>query len=190
VSASPDTASVELGVFAVDPVAKKAKAVVDQTIGKIVQLARELQVPDTGVITAAVNIEPRYADERETKMLGYQATRTVTVLLKDINRLDALLDGAVEAEANRNFNVELSSSKLELMRQQALEAALDAAKAQAQAVVQRLGARLGSIRTISLEKAPATALYSAGRVAANAARFLPGDIKVDAEVSLTYSLED
>jgi uncharacterized protein YggE len=179
-----------LGVFAVDPVAKKAKAVVDQTIGRIVQLAQELQVPDTGLITAAVNIEPRYADERETKMLGYQATRMVTILLKDITKLDALLDGAVQAGANRNFNVELSSSKLEHIRQQALEAALDAAKAQAQAVVQRLGARLGAVRTISLEKAPATALYSAGRVAANAARFLPGDIKVDAEVNLTYTLEN
>jgi uncharacterized protein len=190
VSATPDTATVELGVFAIDPIAKKAKAVVDQTVARVVQLARGLQVPDTAVTTGAVNIEPRYVDERETKMLGYQATRTVTVVLKDITKLDALLDGGVEAGANRNFNVELSSSKLEQMRQQALEAALDAAKAQAESVVQRLGTRLGPVRTISLEKAPATVSYSAGRVAANAARFLPGDIKVDAEVNLTYSLAE
>jgi uncharacterized protein YggE len=126
VSANPDTATVELGVFAVDPVAKKAKAVVDQTIAKIVQLARELQVPDTGLITGAVNIEPRYADEHENKMLGYQATRTVTVVLRDIGKLEALLDGAVVAGANRNFDVELTSSKQEQLRQQALEAAIDA----------------------------------------------------------------
>jgi uncharacterized protein YggE len=190
VSAKPDTATVGLGVFAVDPVAKKAKATVDQTIARIVQLARELQVPDTDLRTGAVNIAPRYADEYESKMLGYQVTRTVTIVLRDLEKLDALLDGAVAAGANSAFDVELSSSKQEQLRQQALEAAVDAAKAQAQAIVQRLGARLGAVRTINLEKAPVAVSYSVARVAANAAKFLPGDIKVDAEVSLTFLLEE
>jgi len=190
VSVTPDIATVELGVFAVDPAAKKAKVVVDQTIGRIVQLARELQVAETDLITGAVNIEPRYADEHEAKMLGYQATRTVTVVLRDIGKLDALLDGAVAAGANRNFEVKLTSSNQEQLRQQALEAAVDAAKAQAQAIVQRLGARLGPVRAIDLEKAPASTLYSATDVMTKVPRFLPGDIRVDAEVGLTFTLED
>jgi uncharacterized protein YggE len=190
VSASPDTATVELGVFADDPSPKKAKAVVDEVIRKIVVVARDLGVADTSVRTAAVNVEPRYADEQQTKFLGYEATRTITVVLRDISKLDDLLDGAVAAGANRNFDVQLTSSKQEQLRQEALEAAVDAAKAQAQAIVQKLGARLGPVRTINLEKAPATVLYSAARVAANSARFLPGDLKIDAEVSLTFILED
>jgi uncharacterized protein YggE len=190
VSASPDTATVELGVFADDASPKKAKAVVDQVIGRILVAARDLGVPETVVRTAAVNVEPRYADEQQTKMLGYEATRTITVVLRDITKLEALLDGAVAAGANRNFDVQLTSSKQEQLRQEALEVAVDAAKAQAQAIVQRLGARLGPVRSINLEKAPTNVLYSAARVAANSARFLPGDIKVDAEVSLTFMLED
>jgi uncharacterized protein len=190
VSAKPDTATVELGVFADDASPKKAKAVVDQAIGRIVSLARDLAVADYNVRTGAVNIEPRYTDERESKLLGYQATRTVTVVLREIDKLDSLLDGAVAAGANRNFDVQLTSSKQEELRQKALEAAVDSARTQAESIVERLGARLGPVRTISLEKAPATVLYSAARVAANSAKFLPGDIKFDAEVSLTFALEE
>src|SRR5258708_27295764 len=177
VSAKPDTATVELGVFADDASPKKAKAVVDQAIGRIVSLARDLAIADTNIRTGAIKMERGYTDERESKLLGYQATRTVTVVLREIEKLDSLLGGAVAAGANRNFDVQLSSSKPEELWQKALEAAVDALRAQAESIVERLGAPLRLVRTISLETAPAPVLYSGAGVAPNSAKFLPRALK-------------
>lgn len=191
VTAVPDMATADVGVSVVDLDAKKAKAAVDATIAKIVSLARGLGVSDADLKTAAVNIEPRYDENNRARLRGFEVTQSVTATIRDLAKVDAFIDGAVQAGANHDFNISLSSSREGALRQQALKLALDAAKEQADAAVRQLGVRLGVVRTITVNSAPVFAPLSMARAAiSDAPRFLPGTIKIDADVAVVFLIED
>jgi len=139
----------------------------------------------------AVNIEPRYEDDRSGRLRGYEVTRSVTIVLSDLAKLDPFLDGAVQAGANHEFEVTLTSSRGEELRKQALMLALEDAKTQAQFAAGQLGARIGPVRSIDLNSERAGVLASA-RIAPGspAARFLPGTIRITSQVLVVFSLED
>jgi uncharacterized protein len=191
VTVVPDTASAEVGVSVVDPDARKAKAAVDASVSKILSLAKNLGIGEDGLRTAAVNIEPRYDENHRARLRGYEVTQSVTATIRDLLKLDAFLDGAVQAGANRNFNVTLSSSREAALKQQALRLAIDAAKEQADSAARQLNVRLGAVRSINLNPSSVyPAVMSARSVSVDSARFLPGTIEIDANVSVAFIIED
>lgn len=191
VTVDPDRASANVGVSMVDPDARKAKAAVDASVSKIVTLARGLGIGADGLKTSAINIEPRYDENNHARLRGYEVTQSVTATIHDLTKLDGFLDGAVQAGANRDFSVTLSSSREGELKQQALRLAIDAAKQQADAAARQLNVRLGAVRSINLNPGSGyTALRSASVSAVEAARFLPGTIEVEADVSVVFFIED
>jgi uncharacterized protein len=191
VATLPDTASAEVGVSVIDPDARKAKAAVDATVAKIVSLAKGLGVAEVDLRTAALNIEPRYDENNRARLRGYEVTQSVTATIHDLTKLDPFLDGAVQAGANRDFNVTLSSSREAALKQQALKLAIDAAKEQADAAARQLNVRLGAVRSINLNSGAYGQASLASRVAvSDSARFLPGTITIDASVAVVFLIED
>jgi uncharacterized protein len=191
VSTVPDTASADVGVSIVDSDARKAKAAVDATVAKILSVAKGLGVAEVDLRTAAVNIEPRYDEKDRTRLRGYEVTQSVTATIHDLSKLDSFLDGAVQAGANRDFNVTLSSSREAALKQQALKLAIDAAKEQADAAARQLNVRLGAVRSINLNTGNYGQASLASRVSASdSSRFLPGTITIDANVGVVFLIED
>src|SRR5262249_23745275 len=107
VTAVPDMATADVGVSVVDSDARKAKASVDAGVTRILSLARAQGVAETDLKTAAVNIWPRFDDNNRTHPREYEVSQSVTVVIRDLSKMDAFLDGAVQAGANRDFNVTL-----------------------------------------------------------------------------------
>jgi uncharacterized protein len=191
VTAVPDTASADVGVSVVDQDARKGKSTVDASVARILSLARGLGIPDGDLKTAAVNIWPRFDDNNRSHAREYEVSQTVTVVIRDLSKLDAFLDGAVQAGANRDFNVTLSSSREAEWRQQAMKLAIDAAKEQAEAAARQLNLRLGTVRTITVNPTPGFVPLSLARAAAaDAPRFLPGTLKIEADVAVVFFIED
>jgi uncharacterized protein YggE len=191
VSTVPDTASADVGVSIVDSDARKAKAAVDATVAKILSVAKGLGVAEVDLRTAAVNIEPRYDEKDRTRLRGYEVTQSVTATIHDLSKLDSFLDGAVQAGANRDFNVTLSSSREAALKQQALKLAIDAAKEQADAAARQLNVRLGAVRSINLNTGNYGQASLASRVSvSDSSRFLPGTITIDANVGVVFLIED
>lgn len=190
--ADPDIATISLGVWVADADAKRAKSSADSTISKIVSLATGLGVRDTDLKAASVNIEPRYDSDNPTRLRGYEVTRSVTIVLRNLASLDGLLDGAVQAGANRDFDIRLASSKAEDLKREAVTRALADAKAQASAAAESLGVRVGGVRSINLSgDAGRASSGSAATVAQySAAKFLPGMIRIDVEIAVIFMIED
>jgi uncharacterized protein YggE len=139
------------------------------------------------------SVEPRYDPEHVTRLLGFEVTRSITVTLRDLAKLDALLDGAVQAGANRNFDVSVSTSQEERLRKEALQKALDDARVQASFAAERLGVRLGVVRSINLTSGGGTintSVASAQTFGSPSAKFLPGVIRISASVSVDFTLQD
>lgn len=195
IEVAPDMATVTLGVWVGDADAKRAKTAVDATVAKIVALARSLKVADGDLKTAAVNIAPRYDMENPTRFRGYDVTRSVTIVLRQIDSLDPLLDGAVQAGANRDFEVDLSTSKEEELKREAVTKALANARTQANTAAEQMGVRVTGVRSIDLEGASRQGLVQTSRSLAVSsgpapARFLPGSITVTADIPVVFTIED
>ena len=188
-SVDPDTATVTLGVAARNQDLKTAKATVDSTIQRLIALAVQLHIGAADLKTSGMNVVPQYRDDTSEQFLGYDVTRSVTVSLRELQRLEQLLDGAIEAGANREFDVTLSSSREAQLKQEALSKAITDAKAQAEYTASRFGLRVGAVRSVSLNKVSGAFSTSAGYVT-RTARFLPGQITVDAEASVSFILEE
>jgi uncharacterized protein len=191
VTAVPDMATADVGVSVVDSDARKAKAAVDASVARILSLARGQGIGDADLKTAAVNIWPRFDDNNRSHAREYEVSQTVTVVIRDLAKLDAFLDGAVQAGANRDFNVTLSSSREAEWRQQAMKLAIDAAREQAETAARQLNLRLGAVRTITVNPTPGFVPLSLARAAAaDAPRFLPGTLKIEADVAVVFFIED
>jgi uncharacterized protein len=194
VTALPDTATVQVGVAALDSDARKAKATVDAAIGRILALAASLGLQSDSVKSTALNVEPRYERDSDTRLRGYEVTRSVTAVVRDLSKLDALLDGAVQAGANNNFDIEVTSSKTAELQRDALRRALEDARAQADLAAKQLGVRVGAVRSINLNN-PGSSLQSMTVNATvgfgtSAAKFHPGTIRVAVQAAVSFFIED
>jgi uncharacterized protein len=186
----PDRARTELGVAVFDLDAKKAKAAVDNAVTKVVAMARNLGVAGEQMKTAALNLEAKYDREEGTKLLGYQASRSVTVVV-DPARLDALLEGAVDAGANNDFKVELMSSRESELRKDALSRAIEDARSLAEVCAGRLGVKVGPLKEVSttgvVDGYPLES--PSAYVSHTKANFLPGTIKNVMVVTVTFEIQ-
>ena len=195
VSVVPDTATTTLGVAVRDLDLAKAKSGVDGVLQKLLALAKQLQVAEADLRTSSINIDPEYDFQEHSvrQFVGYSVSRSVTITLRDLQKLEQLLDGAIQAGANRDFDVSLSSSREAELKQEAVAKAIADAKRQAEFAAEKLGLRLGAVRNASLNKVSGTELSSVTSNytrAAPDARFLPGTITVNAEAFVSYLLEE
>jgi uncharacterized protein YggE len=187
VSVVPDTAEVTLGVAVRDVELKKAKTTVDSAMQRMIAVAEHLGIVPADMRTSSMNVAPQYGDDASRRFLGYDVTRSVTVTVRDLAKLEPLLDGAIDAGANREFDVSLSSSRFAQLKQEALSKAIADCRAQAEFAAAKLGLRVGAVRSASLTKASggfASAYVTSGP------RFLPGQITVDAEAAVTFILDE
>ena len=188
VSIAPDTARVDLGVYALDVDLSRAKSRADDVMGRLVALSLSLGIAEGDLNAASVYVSPRYDEKDALILVGYEVTRSLTATLRDLSKLEALFDGAIKAGANRDFDVTLSSSKEPELRKEALAKALEDAKAQAAFVAARLGVTIGGVRSVNLDKS-SSAMYSAFMVS-RSETFLPGEVRVEVEAAVTFYLKD
>ena len=97
--------------------------------------------------TQRVSLNPNY--DYEKKKHNYLATQSVQILLKDLSKYDALVDGLVDIGINRIDNVEFKSSKFDALQSDARKLAIKDAKAKAEDFVSVLGQKVGKAITIS-----------------------------------------
>ncbi len=186
----PDMAEVTLGVYVLDRDLVKAKATSDHIVQALLRLVVSSDIPPQDVSSSALSIEPSYSEAESHEFLGYEVTRSVDLTLRDLEKLDQLIDKAIQAGANRQFRVSLKSSREKELREQALDMAIEDAKAQASRLASGFGAKLGAVRSISPgDPRSGTTMYTAASVSYGRGTFVPGTIRVEVVVSVTYELQ-
>ena len=111
VSAAPDFARVTLGVTTAAKDAREAMAANAKSANALVQLIRSEGVAPADIQTSGLSISPMFAQQppaaqaNAPTITGYSVSDNVTVIVRDIPRLGALLDGAVAAGANSIYGI-------------------------------------------------------------------------------------
>lgn len=126
----------------------KAKAGSDKAVSDFLARLAKAGIARDDVQSANLNLRPDYLYDPETrtnKEIGYLASRQVVVTLRALDKLNDLLDSALQQGINRIHQINFKSSKEAEMIEQARLMAIKDAKQKAAALAEGFGERLDGV---------------------------------------------
>ena len=195
VKLTPDRAVIQIGVQQQSATAKYAKAAVDASSRKILEALKTKGVDDKDIQTAYLELQPMIDYRKGLRIIRFTATQSLSVTIRDLSKLDGVMDAVMAAGANRIDGIEYQSSELRKYKDQARDEATKAAKQKAVALAQALGNQIG--KTYSIEEVQQWDGYPLGGLAANVAMeqtrssapsTAPGQLSVRASVVISFDL--
>jgi len=199
VAATPDRARLALGVEISKPQLRDAQAEANRIVREYLAQARALGARDEDIATAGLSIRADYDYSRGNgrKFLGYHVSRSITVVVRDLDKIGDFLKKATDAGVNQISDPVLESSKADELKKQALAKAAEDARAKATVLAATLGAKLGAIHTLQAndeETPPRGPMPMVRSVAAPAVSanedmgFAAGEVHYKATVSAEFDL--
>lgn len=193
---TPDQATIQLGIEHQSATAKYAKAEVASTSRRILAALKGLDIEDKDIQTAYLYLEPMIDYRKGLRITNFTAEQSLSITVRDLSKLDAVMDAVISAGANQIGGIQYQSSDLRRYRDQARDAAAQAAREKADALAKALGNQIG--KTYSIEEVPQPEGYygpSSGLANASleesrsrAPSTAPGQLAVKASVVVTFDL--
>ncbi|KOC89718.1 oxidative stress defense protein [Winslowiella iniecta] len=150
VDATPDIATLAIEVNVSSKDAAEAKKQADTRVAQYFDLLQKNGIEKKDIDAANLRTQPEYDYTKEGKSVlkGYRAVRQVQVTLRQLDKLNDLLDGALKSGLNEIRSVELGVAQPEKYRNKARKAAIDNATQQAEALATGFNAKLGPVYSI------------------------------------------
>ena len=192
----PDLAVVALSVTVRDKKTAPARDEANRRASAILARLRELGVPDADVQAPALTVQPTYDYSRgEPKITGYQASRPMTIRVRDIDLLATILDGLVDDGATQVHGTSMELAEPEAASREALALAVGVARSRAEALATAAGLKLGTPRRIEEESDGSATPFRGGvamlRAAAESVptEVAAGEIEITARLRAWFDLE-
>lgn len=143
VTVVPDTAIVDLGITVSRPTVKAAQTQVNSVINTISQSIKDLGISAKDIKTSNYSIYPQYND----RITGYQVNASLTVTVREIDKVNQVIDIATAKGANTVGGIQLTvdDARQKELLQQAREMAVKDAKSKAESLANAAGLTLGKI---------------------------------------------
>ncbi len=150
VSVKPDSARIRFDFRQRAPQALPAKQAIDAAVNRLLAAldAYGIHDDDTTASSFSAAEEVDYSEEGRRVSHGYVAERNVTVVLKEIDRLNDLLDSGLASGADEIASVVFESTQADALRAEAKRKAVDAARSKAGGMAAAFSAGLGPIYSI------------------------------------------
>jgi uncharacterized protein YggE len=147
IKVKPDQVAINFGVENTGKDAAEVKKLNDETVDKVLKFIKKFGIPTTDFQTTNVSLNRNY--DYDKKKYNYQASQTISILLKDVTKYDALMMGLVDNGINNISNVEFKSSKIEDYKSDARKLAMKDAKHKAEDYVSVLNQKIGKALLIN-----------------------------------------
>ena len=149
----PDVATISTGVVTQAADANAAMRANAVQMDKVMAAIRAAGIAERDIQTAGINLNPqyKYVENQPPSIVGYQASNTVNVKLRDVAKMGKVLDALVAQGANQINGPSFGIDKPEAALDEARVAAVKKAQAQARAATyaDTLGLRVRRIVSIS-----------------------------------------
>lgn len=187
----PDMARLTLQVTREGQDATALKKSLDDVTREVLKLTRSLAIAREDVTAAAVNIQPRYRRGSGSNVIdGVRASRTITVVLRDLERYGELMNAALELGVNSISGTALDTSEREDLEKQALDLAMVNAREEALRVAAGFGVRAGSLLDVHVGARFVRPQPSMRAMESSAGTdFSAGQIVVQRDVQATFAIE-
>jgi uncharacterized protein YggE len=191
VSVAPDTAVIRIGVTTLGKNAREASETNAKQMTAVLAAIEESGIPDRDVQTSLLSVQPKYDPNKggTARLTGFQVTNRVTVKIRDVDALPAILDRAIGAGANEMSGIEFVVSEQSKMLDQARSEAIADARRKAELYARAAGAKIGAVVSISEEGGSPTPRPVRQAMRASAVPVAPGEQELRAMVTVSYLLE-
>ncbi len=191
----PDLAVVSLTVSVRDRQTAPARDEANRRASAILARLREIGVPDADVQAPSLSVQPNYEHGRGApKITGYQASRPMTIRVRDIDLLGTILDALVDDGATQVHGTSMELADPEAASREALAAAVGVARSRAEALAGAADLRLGAPRRIEEDADGSAGPFRGAMMLRVAAESMPteiveGEIEISARVRAWFDLE-
>lgn len=191
----PDQATISLGVTTEAPTAAEAMRLNAVKMNQVIAALKKGGIADRDIQTSGLSLNPQYVyvENQAPRLSGYQASNTVTVVVRDLGKLGQAVDATVNAGATNvggiSFGLQDASAAEDAAR---LEAA-KALQARAELYARAMGYRVARLVTFSegggYSAPPPMPVYAMARMdKAESTPVEAGELKVRIDVSATFEL--
>lgn len=203
VTAAPDTAFLNSGVTTQGATAREALDANSTAMAELIATLTEAGIARRDIQTSNFNVNPNYvySDARDAngytlppKIVGYQVSNSVTVRVRDLEDLGAILDRAVTVGANTINGVSFSVNDPSALYDEARKAAFADARKKAELYAGLADTELGDIKSISegqgyTQPVPMMARAQSFDAAAGAVPVEAGELTFTINVSVSWDLD-
>lgn len=187
VATVPDRAQVSFGVSTDADTASAALRTNAAGMSKVLAAVKAQGIASADIRTELVSLSPRYPPNGD-HIVGYTATNSVSVALRNLGKAGAVIDAAVDAGANRMSGPNLVRSDETALYNQALRAAIANAKSKARTIAAASGLHLRRITDVTESGGPTPAPVTARAGTTPTTPIEPGTQLVQATVIVTFSV--
>ncbi len=191
-TAVPDVATMSIGVETEAKTPGEALADNALRMTAVMGKLKSAGIPDKDMRTSQLGIWPVYAERQQPrKTVGYRASNQLTVTIRDIDRLGAILDDAVADGANSVNGPTFSIDDPEPLFIAARAAAVKDAIAKAERYAGAADVELGPV--ISIDEAggggPVFGRQMRAESMAASTPIAPGETTIAASVTMTFAID-
>jgi uncharacterized protein len=191
---TPDQVCITVMVETKGKNSTEVKKLNDDKMDAVLKYVKSMNIPKEDYRTERVSLNPQY--DFDTKKHSYYATQSIELVLKDLSKYDALMEGMVNAGVSQINSVEFKSSKMATLQSDARKIAIKNAKLKAEDYVSVLGQKVGKAIVISdntqtYYPQPAYAQMKSMDMAESAPRetLATGQIAIVANVTVSFALD-
>ena len=192
--AKPDVAVLTVGVSANGSSVKTAQEQINLNINKVTEAIKKLGISPDDIKTTNYSINPNI-DYREgnQRVTGYSASTNLSIKVKEIDKINSVIDAATGSGANQVGGVSFEVSDKEKAQNEAREMAVRQAKKKAEDATKIAGFKLGKVINYSeelpLDRGPIP-LYAQGasEIQAKDTQVEPGSSEIKVMVILSYEI--
>lgn len=199
----PDLAQTYFSVVTEAKTVGEALAKNTEKMNAIIGFVKEQGMESKDMKTTSFNIFPHYEYQKvETEiypyppgkrvLAGYEVSQSLQVKIRDLAKVGAILEGAVQAGANQIGDLQFTVDKEEEFKKQARAAAITRAKEKAKELTSQLGVRLVRVVNFS-ENGGGMPIFFGKEMALEAVggptpQIETGENKIEVSVNITYEI--
>jgi uncharacterized protein len=191
----PDAATVNIGVVTNAATAREALDANSKNMTALIDMLKKAGVDARDLSTSNFSVGPRYDYNNNTqppKILGYDVSNQVTVVVRKIDELGELLDVAVSTGSNQINGVSFMVSKPDGALDEARKLAVADARSKAEIYAAAGGFKLGTIVSLSegvSVQQPQPHVLKQARAADAAVPIAEGEQTLTVEINVNYEIE-
>ncbi len=194
--APPDMALIRLGVVTTGRSAAAALAENSERVSAILAALRAAGIEARDLQTSGLSLSPRFDNSSSSvpreapRISGYEAQNMITVRVRDLAVLGAILDRVVETGANSFSGLQFTRADLRPLQDEARREAVRDAIAKARLMAGEAGMRLGPVLSITESGGggmPRPEMMRSAAIAGDVP-VAGGEISVRAAVSMEFAL--
>lgn len=149
--AEPDMATIQVGVSTKAATAQAALDANSTATAKAIATLKDVGVAEKDLQTSTISLYPDYRydqTDREQKLVGYRATNSLTVKIRDLDKAGKALEAAVGSGANQVNGLSFGFEDQKPLVNEARRKAVEDAKEKAELYAKAAGVKLGPVLVI------------------------------------------